>query len=342
MAAGGLTTLPLPNDMFDEPSYGGYAGGGLVAFAAGELVETGDPAIDDPENTIVVPGPKDPPAYDPTYIQSTQAVLPSELGGLGSDIFANLSRYEEAAPRETRRATEFQEYLDRMLSPEEQRARRQEDMWAALGQIGARMATTPGSLLQAASTGVAEALPGIREAASARRAEERGARQALMGEERTQNQEVTARANVALDMLGSYNTLAEALQNRTFENLWRSLDRATQERIARINAAAGIRGSEIAASASRYGSDRQLEGERIADTRGTRAATTAAMNTVNDIVRGDITYVSATPERKQLIYDAAVARTFPLYGLPVPQSSGGGGAGGAVNYEDAMAAARGQ
>jgi hypothetical protein len=35
MAAGGLTTLPVPDAMFDEPDNGGYATGGLVAFAGG-------------------------------------------------------------------------------------------------------------------------------------------------------------------------------------------------------------------------------------------------------------------------------------------------------------------
>lgn len=34
-AAGGLTTLPVPDTMFDEPDDGGYANGGLVAFAGG-------------------------------------------------------------------------------------------------------------------------------------------------------------------------------------------------------------------------------------------------------------------------------------------------------------------
>jgi len=35
MAEGGLTALPLPDTMFDEPNNGGYAGGGIVAFAGG-------------------------------------------------------------------------------------------------------------------------------------------------------------------------------------------------------------------------------------------------------------------------------------------------------------------
>ena len=35
MAAGGIAGLPVPGAMFDEPDNGGYAGGGLVAFADG-------------------------------------------------------------------------------------------------------------------------------------------------------------------------------------------------------------------------------------------------------------------------------------------------------------------
>lgn len=35
MADGGLVGIPVPETMFDEPDNGGYAGGGLVAFAAG-------------------------------------------------------------------------------------------------------------------------------------------------------------------------------------------------------------------------------------------------------------------------------------------------------------------
>jgi hypothetical protein len=40
MASGGLTTLPVPDHMFDEPAYGG---GGIVAFAKGDEVESSDP-----------------------------------------------------------------------------------------------------------------------------------------------------------------------------------------------------------------------------------------------------------------------------------------------------------
>jgi len=35
MAGGGIASLPIPDTMFDEPNNGGYADGGIVAFAAG-------------------------------------------------------------------------------------------------------------------------------------------------------------------------------------------------------------------------------------------------------------------------------------------------------------------
>ena len=35
MAMGGIAGLPVPDDMFDEPDVGGYAGGGIVAFSQG-------------------------------------------------------------------------------------------------------------------------------------------------------------------------------------------------------------------------------------------------------------------------------------------------------------------
>lgn len=37
MAEGGLATLSVPEDMFDEPDNGGYAGGGIIAFADGGM-----------------------------------------------------------------------------------------------------------------------------------------------------------------------------------------------------------------------------------------------------------------------------------------------------------------
>jgi hypothetical protein len=42
MADGGLAMLPVPDAMFDEPTNGGYAGGGIVAFAKGGISDLYD------------------------------------------------------------------------------------------------------------------------------------------------------------------------------------------------------------------------------------------------------------------------------------------------------------
>ena len=52
MADGGLASLPVPDSMFDEPDDGGYAGGGMVAFAtAGEVRARWERIIRDPKST---------------------------------------------------------------------------------------------------------------------------------------------------------------------------------------------------------------------------------------------------------------------------------------------------
>ena len=49
---GGLASLPIPDAMFDEPDNGGYASGGLVAFAAGDEVDGG---VDGGEMRVIAP-----------------------------------------------------------------------------------------------------------------------------------------------------------------------------------------------------------------------------------------------------------------------------------------------
>lgn len=247
MAAGGLTALPLPDDMFDEPSNGGfddgYRSGGLVAFNPGGPVKDPKTPRDgvDPNGIVVTADREEDEDLSPSLQRGMLFDAPSEMAGFKSDIFGNLDTFNEESPREVKRAEQYQAYLDRMLSPEEQKKRRQEDMWMALGQIGARMATTPGSLLQAASAGIGEALPGIAAAAKERRAEERATTKELLGEERLSNKEKAERFQIALDMVvKGYIPLEQAFQDRNFRERWERLGRESQERIANINAAAGI------------------------------------------------------------------------------------------------------
>ena len=283
MAAGGLAALPIPDDMFDEPTNGGfndgYRGGGLVAFSGGTGPDGVRGTADDNDvvspTDIVVEGQrkKEPEDLSPLYMRPTIfAALPSGSGGYDDTLGGNLESINKDVPRETARAKQYQAYLDRLLNPEDQKARRKEDMWMALGQIGAKMASTPGSLLQAASAGISEALPGIAASAKERRAEERAAQQALVGEERTANKEVMDRATLASEMLKGYNSLNEALQNNNFRNLWESLGRNSNERIARIQAAAGVTGQQIGAAATMGVGRMGLEREILATNRAAGAA----------------------------------------------------------------------
>ena len=291
MAAGGLAALPIPDDMFDEPTNGGfddgYRSGGLVAFSGGtgpdgvrgtadddEEVPARSPSLTNAEvggdvssvspTDIVVTGQREGEQdLSPLYMRPTLfAPLPSGYGGYDDTLGGNLETINQEVTREVEEAKRYREYLNRMLDPAEQKKRRREDMWMTLGQIGARMATTPGSLLQAASTGIAEALPGVRSASAERRGEERAAQQARVAEERTSNRELMERATMASEMLKGYNSLNEALQNNNFRNLWESLGRDSNERIARIQAAANVTSQGIAARASMYGADREFLARR--------------------------------------------------------------------------------
>jgi hypothetical protein len=309
-SGGGLSDMPLPDGMFDEPSNGGfgdgYAGGGMVAFNPGGPVKakgiasllagatedelaaeeaasqgTADDiaaeAAIEAAGDIGVSGGK-PQNLGAKLMRGTAFKAPSVLGGFASSIGENIGKLDTEVPREVKRAQQYQAYLDKMLDPEERKKSKKEDMWMALGQIGAKMATTPGSLLQAASAGIGEALPGIAASAKERRAEERAVVKELVGEERTGNKEIMERANIAMDMLKGYNVNEQAFQNQNFNNMLTRLGIDADIMKAKIMAGAGIREAVIAGSASRYGSDRQVESERYRQQAGVTEAVREAIS----------------------------------------------------------------
>jgi hypothetical protein len=138
----GLDALPVPDEMF-EP---GYAGGGLVAFQRGGSV--------DDEEILVEANP-----YDDYFDQFRRDAM--RMQGLQGSLFTPKTEASKA----------FGEYTQREMTPEALARRRKDDMWMALGQAGARIAQTPGTLLQAIGAGVGEAIPLARESAKERRAE---------------------------------------------------------------------------------------------------------------------------------------------------------------------------
>ncbi len=210
MADGGLAGIPVPDTMFDEPSNGGfddgYAHGGIVAFAGGSP-------------GVAKPAPKSDSFY-----------------GLSTDIGTNLGALEGLIKPETEFTEREAAYIRSVLDPEAQKKRRDEDKWYALAQLGAKMASTPGSLLQAASAGIGAALPGLQEAAKARRAEEREAVTAGATRELGRNKQQRELVSAALGMVEKAGSFGEAAKTREFQDKWQRMDDQTKRYVAQLSA----------------------------------------------------------------------------------------------------------
>ena len=288
MAEGGLTTLPLPDGMFDEPNNGGYANGGIVAFANSGVVR--DPnklktARDEDEDAdiltskgteediaaeaaleakggIGVTGAKTvPPVVK--MLGGTDYTTPAKLYGHSADPLTNLDRNDEMAPRATKRAEQLQAYLDAALDPEAKKAKAKDDFMTAMGVLGAKMASTPGSLFQSFNAGAAEAIPQLSSAAGTRDAAEREVLNTLTAEERTGNKELQERAASAIEMSKDYGTFAEAMKDRDFKARLQREGFDVDIVIAKINAGASIRNALTAAGASMFGSNRAYDSDRL-------------------------------------------------------------------------------
>lgn len=159
MADGGLAMLPIPESMFDEPMDGEYAGGGIVAFADAGLTSAPDYSV-------------------------LQQML-AEYGDEGK----GREQYEAMYKPKREYAERANRFYEGALSEEGLKKRRDEDKYFALAQLGATMASTPGSLLQAFGAGVGKALPGLQESSRERRAEQRDALKQLAADEGMTNAE---------------------------------------------------------------------------------------------------------------------------------------------------------
>jgi hypothetical protein len=167
MADGGLAALPVPESMFDEPMDGEYAGGGIVAFATGDEVDYND-------------------------ILQKQMAYFNDPEKLKADYFMGGQPKREAAER-------LRQFYAGALSEEGQKKRRDEDKYFALAQLGATMASTPGSLLQAFGAGVGKALPGLQESSRERRTEQRDAIKQLALDEGASNAEARDIGKMVMD-----------------------------------------------------------------------------------------------------------------------------------------------
>lgn len=187
MAAGGLTTLPLPDAMFDEPDVGGYAAGGLVAFSNG--------------------GSTTEPEPDSYY------------GFNFRDPVANLAiRDRLFGTPQTRYADEAEQEFLRRRSPEYRQSQRRRDIAQLMAEAGfGMMAGTSPNALQNIGAALLPALASANERNRERRAEERDIQRGLLDIEAGRNTAAAQRAAQALEMQGMGVRGYEAETGRRFQ-----------------------------------------------------------------------------------------------------------------------------
>jgi hypothetical protein len=223
MADGGLAMLPIPESMFDEPMDGEYAGGGIVAFATGSPGEIQQ----DPEADLL----------------ASQAYF-NDPERLKADYFMGGQPKREAAER-------LRQFYAGALSEEGLKKRRDEDKYFALAQLGATMASTPGSLLQAFGAGVGKALPGLQESSRERRAEQRDAIKQLALDEGATNAEARDIGKLVMDGRLKATDIGQTIAKmRSQETLTRE-DMKSRERTSAADNAARIRAAQIGAADSK-------------------------------------------------------------------------------------------
>ena len=238
MADGGLAALPISDSMFDEPMDGEYAGGGIVAFAgAGE--------VDYPEQRY----------------------------GYYRDPRKGMEQFQQLYKPERKYADKANAFYEDVLDPEGIKKRKDESKWFALAQLGATMASTPGSLLQAASAGIGAALPGLKEASKELRAETRDAIKQLALSEGESNKQALESAKIGIEGQGKYGEFAEA-----------EAKRVADRKIAELNAATDIKQSSIAAAGSLAAAKESAAGYgRSLDKQAQQQVFTAVTSTLKEV-----------------------------------------------------------
>ena len=214
MADGGLAMLPVPDNMFDEPMDGEYANGGIVSFAIGSPGEMQQTPEDEEQEVVAR---REPEQYYGFYRDPRK----------GMEAFQQLYKPER---KYTDKANAFYE---KILSPEGQKERRNEDKYLALAEGFFTMASTPGSVLQAASAGAKAAIPGLKSASKELRAETRDAIKQLALSEGESNKQALEFAKMGIEGQGKYADAAEAAAKRIAdENLALLRERGDTKRTA--------------------------------------------------------------------------------------------------------------
>lgn len=266
---GGLSDMPLPDGMFDEPSNGGYgdgyAGGGLVAFFEGGPVKEKTPeeiAAEEAEKAYLAKLDSEyvPPASagSPIVVSGQGAAkapiplnapeftgIPAAMYGMSGTSKDNLATIKALAPQQTKYSDRLTKELEKSLDEGEQKKRARENLDMAMIRAGVKMAQTPGSILQSALAGAGEAQPGFEAGVKEQRAEVRDAVKALAEQEGISNKSAREAANLAMEMTMKYGTIAEAMKDRAVQMELAKRSDEVQLLVAQIQAATARAGHRV-------------------------------------------------------------------------------------------------
>lgn len=219
MKAGGLSEIPLPDMMFDENRDGSYAHGGIVAFAQGDEVEAEE---------ITVTGQRPPTApADP-------------LAGLGRTYEEQMALISRFAPQKNKYGTKLIEAIEAEQTPEAQKKRKKEDLWASLAELGFGMAASKSpTFFGAIGEAGAKAAPAMAERGKERRAEQREMAKALAAREDVSNKQAMDAFGIAAELQKAYAGLLDAKAARELQERLNKADNATRLLASRIAAGPG-------------------------------------------------------------------------------------------------------
>jgi len=296
---GGLDAVSVPSGMFDESTDGGYAGGGLVAFATG-TDENG------------VPAPKG-----------------TDYFGFNTNPFLNRELIEKIlGKRETKYADEEREALLAERSPEARKKARDMDIGYALMTAGSKIASTPGGLLQSLGAGLGEAAPVLMQSAKERKAEERLIRKGLRDLEEGNNTYEARLAQAQMEASKTAISGAEGEAVRKARAEESAADRASREKIAFAGDAATLQAALITAKNKGAEEGTLTPGQYI-------AAQQKRLELLDALDKARTAWQQTRPKKGKLLRDFQSAeKQLKLYDAALARAGASATAGGQGNVVD--------
>ena len=229
---GGLSEIPLPDTMFDEQRDGSYAHGGIVAFP------TGGEVVDDTQETIVT--------------------APTGRYGLGSTFEENIGLVNKYAPQKDVYGKKLTDFYEKIMSPEAQKQRKKEDLWASLAELGFGMAASKSpTFLGALGEAGSKAAPAMAARGKERRAEQQDAIKTLAAKEDMTNKQATEAFRLAGELQKAYGGFMDAEATRKLQKEMNEADNATRLAAQRMASGSQIQAARIAASGQAAYLDKQ-------------------------------------------------------------------------------------